>query len=149
MPDALRCQMILKTGKRCRFQSKEGDLCGVHRRMVVGKKKYFKALITAGKVAGAVTAVVKFIQVVTPILNRVWHHGVYLQFLSYKVAKSGVPRRRHTQLVSDYYRRMIIQSSNREELIAAVDLLFDAVLRDSEETRPRSPYAQRKQRSGF
>jgi hypothetical protein len=62
MPNDSRCRMLLKNGKRCGYRGKYDGLCGHHRRALRKQRKIMEALITTGKVAAAVAAIIKLIE---------------------------------------------------------------------------------------
>lgn len=63
--------MLLKNGKRCRYMAKAGSLCGIHLQRSSAKQRAIRRLIQAGKLAGAVTALIEFIRKAGPLLVKV------------------------------------------------------------------------------
>ena len=69
MPDE-KCRALLKSGERCRYSVKEKGLCGLHRRAFKERSKFIKGLIKAGKISTAVGALIKFGEVVIPVVHH-------------------------------------------------------------------------------
>ena len=63
--------MITKAGKQCSFRAVKGHFCSRHRESIVGKKTGIEKLIRAGQVTAAVTAIVKFIGLAAPFIDKV------------------------------------------------------------------------------
>jgi hypothetical protein len=64
--------MILKSGRRCSFKAKHKGLCGHHSR-IEAEATFVKTLITAGKLAAAVAALIKLIEELVDVF-RVFHY---------------------------------------------------------------------------
>lgn len=63
--------MMLKDGKRCRYKAKDGGLCGHHRQSLTSRKKTIEKLILAGKVAAALTALIKLVEMLVPLYPKI------------------------------------------------------------------------------
>jgi hypothetical protein len=73
--------MVLRNGKRCPNRAKKGGICGVHRRAINHRKDRIDALIAAGKIAAAATALLKlaawfisFYPKIAPTIETIWHN---------------------------------------------------------------------------
>jgi hypothetical protein len=65
------CKATLKSGEPCHNQAKKNGLCGIHRQWVRDEKSNFDKLVKAGNYVGAVTALIKFIELMIPICKAV------------------------------------------------------------------------------